>query len=481
MALSLQPRTDGFRLDPPPYFPPTFPAQTPPSQSPNENSPKYPFYRPPPLVRPVYPRLSSQATATVEEVEPDVEPEVVQELPTVKLSKKIHVLGFDPNAKFVVHALAAVPGLPPVQLLTHRTQTMTCWGQEGRAITVYNSGKMGKGNITSREIPCPEHIGLGHSIAQLERGGFFLHNIVVSTINTAICNSLFALRHRIDRRTTICLLNTGLGMMEQLNERVFDDPGTRPNYVLGHSRHILRRHSHHNKYSLDHKSGNLLLYAVPRDYEDPDLDLETAQHLSKQHVHNLIALLSSAEDLKATEVSWEAFLHAKLPGMIFQSLANTISVIMGCSFDQLRKNKHAMDFWERLSRETLHIVTSLPEFQNNADQTMLKAFTKESFAKRLKQSLRQCDKYSTWISMIRRGWLPPVDLINGYFVKRAKELELSYSMNSLAIYIVKARYASRRNELEADIPLSLMAKMDDQDKISSSQDGYDPNVDIELD
>ncbi|KAI0110991.1 hypothetical protein F4776DRAFT_641293 [Hypoxylon sp. NC0597] len=391
----------------------------------------------------------------------------------MKLSNKVLIIGFDPDARFIAQALAAVPNIPPVQMFTHHAEPLKRWGEEGRAVTIYD---LEKNFISSRNIPCPEHMSRRHH--QIWTRPTIFDNIIISTASNAALPTITRLRQRIDRRTTLCLVQPGLGLMELLNENVFNDPATRPNYVICHSGHKFERHSSF-KYSLRHLPGKLLLHAVPRD-GDSDLDPELAKALGNQHTQHMIHLLSSADDLNAVSLPWHVLLRHKLPEMIFASLADAISVILGCRFDQIRSTRYAMDFWNSLLDETMRIVVSLPELRENPD--MLDFFARESFPKKLKRKLeRQGSEYSRWISMVRRGQMPPVAFFNGYFIRRARELGLDHTQNTDVLNLVKARQAARYRELQLDVPLGFQPYMTDSDRIGGGQYELDPLLDVEMD
>ncbi|KAI1092908.1 hypothetical protein F5B19DRAFT_452252 [Rostrohypoxylon terebratum] len=497
MGLSAQPRSDGFRLDPPIYYPPTLPGKSP--KDPNVLLLNNFFYKPPPpptsetVVRrvgttveasksashttvEVY-KSASQIAAEAEEeagLDQEAKAELISPIPRVKLYNKIHIVGFDPNARFAAQAISSIPNLPPVQLLTHNIRSLQTWRQEGQAITVYNSSGI---PLSTRNVRCPEYIG--RQFARRWTRPPMLHNIIVSTLTGAVKPSLAALSHSIDRRTTVCLATPGLGMMEELNETIFKDPASRPNYVLCHSDHKLSRVSSY-QYSLKHIPGKFLLHAVARDDEDVDLDRKTSEGLGRQHTEHLMKLLSKSSDLGVVPLCWEIFLRQKLPGMIFASLADTMSVILGCRYDQIRINSYTKQFWDRLLEETIHIIASLPELREYPE--VLDYFTRDSFANKLKRKLdKQGDQYSQWISLVRKAKMPPIDYTNGYFVRRAKELGIRHAMNSQAISLVKARQAGRYKELQMDIPLGLQPYLQDLDKIGGGQPTDDPVLDTEID
>ncbi|KAI5867433.1 hypothetical protein GGS23DRAFT_548394 [Durotheca rogersii] len=394
-------------------------------------------------------------------------------------SNKIFILGIDRHAKLLAHSLAAVPGLPPTQILAHDMLAMTKWGEEGRSIDIRDfNGKF----LSSRKIRCPEYIGHRRVRSRFLSNLSPMTNIVVSTATRAVIPTLYSLRYYIDRHTTVCLVHPGLGVMEALNEEVFTNPALRPNYVLCHSIHKLGQHSS-DYYSLKHAPGRMFLYGMPRDDGGgADIPLRVATSLSYGHTQHLIALLAAAEELGAVNLPRHLFLQQKLPMMIFSSLLDTISVILGCRFDHIRHDEHAMHLWENMLRETLAIVSALPEFHDFPE--IVEWFNRPRFAGYLKGKLtsrRYVSGYSEWISLVRRGFEPPVDFLNGYFVRRARELGLSCHYNTMSVFMVKARLNSRRRELNLGIPLGLQPYTMDDDKIGGGQDVFDPKLDGDLD
>ncbi|KAI2634902.1 hypothetical protein GGS26DRAFT_551800 [Hypomontagnella submonticulosa] len=495
MTSGLQSRNDAFRLDPPIYYPPTLPNQG----NPREDGLRgYPFYKPP-TFKIVVPRerapepisdepkaeaAADEAALAEVEAEDTVETQVLGPLPDIQLSDRIHIVGFDLHAKLMAHALAAVPDVPRPTMLTRHKISIQNWGVEGRAVKIYDS----EGNLLStRNVPCPEFLdhneiltGMGyHGILRREIGQPpSLENVIISIAPSAAYRAIHSLRHYIDRRTTLCLHQPGLGLMEMLNDNVFTDPSLRPNYVFCHSGHKLEKHST-CVYSVKHIPGKLLLYAVPRG-GDPDMNLRTSQFYGSQHTQHMIDLLSSANELRTTVPEWHVFLRRKLPGMIFQSLADTISVILGCRFDQIRRDRYAVRLWNDMLTETIEIVTSFPEFSDHPD--ILGYFHGGSFQRQLARKLeQQGSHYSQWISLVRRGNITPIDFFNGYFVRRAKELGVAHEQNRLAISLVKARVTNRYRELSLDVPLGLTPRMDDTDLIGGGQEGdNDPNLKVDF-
>ncbi|KAL9070246.1 MAG: hypothetical protein Q9157_005866, partial [Trypethelium eluteriae] len=60
-----------------------------------------------------------------------------------------------------------------------------------------------------------------------------IHNLIVCVKTYQTVSSLLGLRHRLTVNSTICFLQNGMGVMDEVNERVFPDETTRPAYMFG--------------------------------------------------------------------------------------------------------------------------------------------------------------------------------------------------------------------------------------------------------
>ncbi|KAI1334714.1 hypothetical protein F5Y15DRAFT_400787 [Xylariaceae sp. FL0016] len=485
---------DGFHLDPPMYYPPT----TQPHSAYLESAhPSFPFYQSPPSVRvpqPVAqgsrgvetPQLVDQGNPDIGSPQPSVqdtldvessqaaeqgvqdsleshtpEPQAAPAESYVT-SDQVHIVGVTLHAKFLAHSLAAMSERPPLKIIAHHPSALQKWGTEGRTISLYTKEGV---HVSDRGILCPEPIGRPQTLRSvLERKNVkYLDNVIINTQPWAIEKTLHGLSYRMDNSTTVCLINSGLGLIDRLNERVFTDPKTRPNFVLGHSTHRVERHLDH-AYSLRQcGQGKLFLHA------------DSMQPLTE----HFISLMSASQSLGVVSVPWPIFLGSKLPKMVFESLAESISVTLGCRYSRILKDEHAMSMWRSMLDETMEIIKALPELQ---DWPMIvERLTSNTFRARLKNYLyRQGKGYSPWISWIRYGQRPPIDLVNGYFVKRAKEVGVDCRLNEMAMSMVRARQKARYNELKGDIPLGLSPYMMDGDKIGGGQKYFDEELDLDM-
>ncbi|KAI1819969.1 hypothetical protein F4861DRAFT_534062 [Xylaria intraflava] len=381
-------------------------------------------------------------------------------------SDRIHVVGVTAHARFLTHAFASTPGRPPPSIFAHHPTILSRWGQEGRTLALYNA--QGR-HVSSVRIRCPELMFNRRTRLVAPGDDDFLDNVVIDIASEAILPAMRELRHRMDHRTTICLMHPGLGLVEQINEELFHDrnPLDRPNFLLAESTYKIGKVSN-LIYSVQSKRSAGVLYVSGISQWK---DAGSATPLARENLRltrHMVELLSSTSGLKVVQLPSVRFLHVRLPRLVFSSLADTISVILGCKYDQIRWNTYAQELWMNLYHESITIISALPELQPLPHR--LEYFFRHSFREKLQMYLTaQGVNTSPWIRRVRMGNYPPIDYFNGYLIRRATELGLDHKHNSMAMRIVKARANARRAEIKRGVRLGHMPYMTDLDLIGGGQ------------
>lgn len=62
---------------------------------------------------------------------------------------------------------------------------------------------------------------------------------------------------------------------------------------------------------------------------------------------------------------------------------------------------------------------------------------------------------SRMLHRVRAGRMTDIDYLNGYFVKKGKELGIRCPTNEMVMNLVKAKLSKRRKEIEAAIPFEM--------------------------
>ncbi|ETS84242.1 hypothetical protein PFICI_02267 [Pestalotiopsis fici W106-1] len=394
-------------------------------------------------------------------------------LASLRLSEKIHIMGFTREARYITHCLAGTPELPPPQLLAHQRVFVNSWGTSRRKLTVSSRD----GGHADNEILIPQYIGKSRNPwrPELEMPRLkHIDNLIISTADNAIIPALMRIRDSINQDTTICVITPGLGIVEYLNKVIFEDPSTRPNFILGYSSHSLQNDPRNPKdpYSLRiRKRGRLLLSGLsfPSETESGTSEVATWERVARRaRTQHFLKLLATVPGLDTTNLPMAKLLRYKLPPMIFSSIADAISVALGFPYERLVNDRYAQRLWRELWEETIEIISALPELKSSPE--VLSYFTGHNFATEVNRYLRAQRGPSPWAKMVRNGLPLPIQGLNGWFVKKAEELGLSSVHHRVMMNMIRAKEATRKEELKSDIPLYRSSYMLDTDYLENDEE-----------
>lgn len=321
------------------------------------------------------------------------------------------------------------------------------WAHEGRQILMVK----GPHRISRRRAEL-EWIGRGRMAPCMDH----IEQLVVTLPCHATKQSIGNIAHRIDKNTTICLVQDGLGMVEELNEAFFQDPDTRPAYILGHMTASLGFYRPAFFSTLFRKPGKLLLTAVEPGISNyfSQFSLRSRSALPEQRQAKstqFLRTLVSTEGLGAGGFRMEDFLMKKLPAMVFQCIIEPIAIALDTTYDQVLRNDKAILLADELLEELFNVIWALPELSNSSKvlrycgMDALRRFT-------LTRLTSKGAAQSQMLSLVRIGKMVDIDYLNGYFVKRGEELGIKTPQNKMVIDLVKARVEARRKEIKGLIP-----------------------------
>lgn len=366
-----------------------------------------------------------------------------RELEAPETGKQVHILGYDPRAYFIAHELGAYEYLDPVKLLIHKRNVMNSWRHEGEHITLWTGAE----RSVLRGRAEAEWIGRGVNEASKEHIEQLVVTLPCGVTKPAIENIM----HRIDSRTTICLIQDGLGVVEQLNNTLFRDPTTRPCYILGHTTASLGYNKKQFFSAILRKQGKLYLHAVDRGLDLPSL---FKFHPPVQHRPNstqFLRTLVTTPGLNAGGFGLENFLMKKLPAMVFSAIIEPMAIVLDTTYDQVLLNKSAIVLADELLEELFNVIMSLPELTNSSkvvEHCGLAALRKTTLGRLVEKGASR----SHMLSRVRAGHWVDIDYLNGYFVRRGRELGIRTPQNEMVVDVVKARIEKRKKELAGLIP-----------------------------
>lgn len=356
------------------------------------------------------------------------------------------MLGFDPRAYYIAFELAGCQFLNPVKLLNHKRIFMNNWEFEGKRLLCIVEGR-----AVYRKNTEVEWVGRGKQPPSTDPIENLIVTVPCAQTKTAIENVM----HRISNKTTICLVQDGLGVVEELNETLFQDPTRRPTFLLGHMVASVGFHKQVFYSSHLRRPGKLFLTALERGIGHISLIKFHPPVEVRSAATALLHTLSTIPNLRAGAYPLESFLMQKLPAMVFHSVVEPLAIALDGTYEDVLRNETAMLLADDLLEEIFNVIWAMPELINSS--RVIEHCSKDALRKYTVQRLMQKGSaQSQLLSRVRAGKAVDIDYLNGYFVKRGRELGIRMPQNEMMIDVVKARVEGRKMEVEGLVPMETL-------------------------
>lgn len=272
-----------------------------------------------------------------------------------------------------------------------------------------------------------------------------IDQLVVTGRGFEAVKAVASVKDRVDHNTNICLLNDGMGVLEQVREKIFKGTQAEPNFLLGHMSHALV--FNRNRGSVKElKAGRTVLTRA-------DAMLETTKdlHVSRDQT-SFIQSLRQVNELKAKTGPYDQWLKFKLPAMLFTAAVEPVCVLLDLPYNHLLTNRSAQSMMNQLLEEMTTVVDNLPEIEGS---TELRAFLRGEGLKKFcyRRITGKSAAPSELLKRIEKGLQTDINYQNGYFLKRAKTLGIDMPTNKLMVQMVKARRAEAIEKNNSFIPV----------------------------
>ncbi|KAM0417368.1 hypothetical protein ACHAPT_012602 [Fusarium lateritium] len=272
-----------------------------------------------------------------------------------------------------------------------------------------------------------------------------IDQLVVTGRGFEAVKAIASVKDRVDENTSICLMNDGMGVLEQVREKIFKGTNSEPNFLLGHMSHALV--FNRNRGSVKElKAGRTVLTRA-------DAMLQTTKdlHASVDRA-DLMQSLQLATALKASTSPYDRWLKFKLPSMIFTAAVEPVCVLLDLPYNGLLNNRSAQKMMNKLLDEMAMVVGNLPEIRGS---TELLTFLQGEGLKRFcyRRITGKSMAPSDLVKRIEKGLQTDMNYQNGYFLKRANTLGIDMPTNKLMVQMVKARRAEAMEKRNAFIPV----------------------------
>ncbi|KAG9229161.1 ketopantoate reductase PanE/ApbA C terminal-domain-containing protein [Amylocarpus encephaloides] len=393
-------------------------------------------------------------------IEAKTSPTVEAHLLSRKRSRTIHVLGSGPVSKYIAHSLAKQPYSAQVALLPHSPHLMKMWQSEGAAIKVISRGKI---NIQSGFLVEPSW-DYSYTRGTTNRGSHplgVIDNMIVATDLSATIPALMAVRNRIRPSSAICFMQDTLGIIDEVNSKIFPDPVRRPNYVMANITHKIQA-TGMNFTIIEREIGFVSFTAIPQSVRIQEQQKKLQQVDSYPLIRRMDAQwgplrhitrsLARVPELHTESLRRPDFIKRQLERMIVSSVIGPLTVMFDCSNDQLLYNYHVSQALKLLLEEIIHIIRHLPELsQLPRKQQLLNTHPLHSMV--ISAIKKTGTNVSPMLQAVRKGRRTGIEFYNGYFVRRARELGLPCSQNEMMISLVEGKKRVIDQEKSAYIPI----------------------------
>jgi len=363
-----------------------------------------------------------------------------------KPSDQIHVMGLDLAGRYIAHTLAGCQTIPPVRYMLHTHYLYKQWRECNKQLTLYRGD-----NQVSRRRVVAEYTA---EEQEETRSRSTIHNLIVTLPASQVVQAIGHIKHRLDYRSTICLMNDGLGIAEELIETHFPDDSTRPIFLLGHLTASLG-HTDDRFFSVSEvRPGRLFLSLFSPHKAEGGGRFHIKRHPPVERTvraTHFIRLLTAMPGLHATGHPMSDFLRHKLPRVAFRTIVDPLAALFDCRYDQLPSNPYARQLMDQLIGELSHVLTQLPECRHSQRfrQFASASSLREEVLRRLLLK-RTADSRMRW--QVAQGWNTDVDFYSGYFIRRGRELQANVTALESIMAAAKAKQMITMQRSASDIP-----------------------------
>ena len=428
--------------------------------------------------------------------------------------KRIHILGTGSIGKLVAHSLRSLPDPPPVTLVFHRYNLLDSWEKGPKLITLNDEGhdvqrggidvelmreirkeygrarqsdqpsvykvsdsmdgrvkpheaaqvyrdqdkqKVESGSQEPNEAYKPFSLGRGDHAVSDEP----IHNLIITTKTPTTVSALTAVKSRLLPTSTLCFLQNGMGVIDDVNEQLFPDPATRPNYMQGiitHGANVPPQKAEQDPFYAVHAGkGTIALGLLPREGPSavkPDNDAADVKDVKDDKwapsSRYLLRTLARSPVLCAIGFTPTELLQQQLEKLVVNSVLNPLTAIVDNRNGSILHNFPLTRTMRLLLAETSHVIRSLPELQNVPNvNTRFSPQRLEDLVVSVTQ--RTADNISSMLADVRAGRRTEIEYINGYIVKRGEEMGLKCLVNYAIMQTVIGKALMTRREVHGEV------------------------------
>ncbi|PTB80141.1 hypothetical protein M440DRAFT_1435828 [Trichoderma longibrachiatum ATCC 18648] len=256
--------------------------------------------------------------------------------------------------------------------------------------------------------------------------------------------ALESVKHRVNKDTAVCLMTDGLGVLEEVRARLFRETESSPSFVLGHMSHRL---------AFDRRTNSVreLRYGMTQltfgDSGRLGEDVEKTESCI-----NFVQTMQDVKDLNSSLTPFDQWLRFKLPSVILDSVVEPVCVLLEIPYAGLHRNPAAQRMMQRLLDEIILVVDNMPEIEGSA---AVRDFIRGNRVKQYIYSRIMARRSATsdLARQIKNGLPTDIDYLNGFFIRRGRQLGIETPTNFMIRDMIKAKHSLAIERLNSYIPI----------------------------
>ncbi|KAK5084502.1 2-dehydropantoate 2-reductase (Ketopantoate reductase) (KPA reductase) (KPR) [Lithohypha guttulata] len=359
------------------------------------------------------------------------------------LTRRVHILGTGSIGTLVAHSLAILPNPPPITLLLHRSELYEDFKTGKRIVRLVNKNTEVNDEQTGFDVDVCEPAEQGHfwrhisdtmkedpdhppsaknplspvhppvKAEKMETGEVFIYTLIVTVKGPATVTALDAIKHRVDSRTTILLMQNGFGSV-----------------ALGIYRDT-------DKYPLPPKDDQRPIADLPEADRKAlyPTDADLYSNLSSRY---LLRTLTRSPVLACAAYPYLDLFQLQLEKLVANSILNPLTALLDVENGAMLNNPALRRVRRLLLAEISIVIRSLPELEGIPNAQL--RFSPNRLENFYKAICRKTAKNSSSMREdLRHAKYTEIDYINGYIVKRGEELGIKCVLNYMVMQLVKGK------------------------------------------
>ncbi|KAI5806900.1 ketopantoate reductase PanE/ApbA C terminal-domain-containing protein [Geopyxis carbonaria] len=319
--------------------------------------------------------------------------------------RTIHVLGAGNIGSLVAFSLRSIERPPTITLLLRSHDAVEGFMSKGASINLLD----GQAN-TSRSGFLAESSDGNTNEYQTQ-----IKNLIVTTKTYQTTSALNMIKHRLCKDSTILFLQNGMGVTEEVATNVFPDVLKRPRFLHGIITHGINSSE---RYSIRLAGkGTVMIENTP----------DSTQ---------LGEMLQQCSLLSTSILTPTNLLIAQLEKLAINAGINPLTAIHNCRNGELLENLETSDMMRQISAEVSSVFTRMKETELVPNREYL--FSPDMLFEKIQQIARMTgNNKSSMLQDALKGQPTEIDYINGFVVRKGRELGIELPVNSSLVEQVK--------------------------------------------